>query len=68
MSAQETQSNENAAFLQYKRSLLQQSDKKEITPFEKNIEIWRQLWRVIEKRLENISVELSIIMSIFMFL
>lgn len=29
---------------------LQEMDDLTLTPFEKNLEFWRQLWRVIEKR------------------
>lgn len=27
-----------------------------MTPFEKNLEFWRQLWRVIEKRFEHLLI------------
>jgi large subunit GTPase 1 len=41
------------AFLDWRRALADMEEKafgeKEITPFEKNIEIWRQLWRVVER-------------------
>jgi len=28
---------------------LEENDKLVLTPFEKNIDIWRQLWRVLER-------------------
>lgn len=43
---------ENLAFLEWRRDLAAIEEgniKLAITPFEKNIEVWRQLWRVIEK-------------------
>lgn len=41
---------ENEAFLEWRRGLaaIEDSGKFIMTPFERNIEIWRQLWRVIE--------------------
>jgi len=35
---------------------LQEEDHIILTPFEKNIEFWRQLWRVIERRYEQICI------------
>eukprot|EP00252_Welwitschia_mirabilis_P009578 TRINITY_DN22225_c0_g1_i1.p1 TRINITY_DN22225_c0_g1~~TRINITY_DN22225_c0_g1_i1.p1 ORF type:complete len:693 (-),score=150.84 TRINITY_DN22225_c0_g1_i1:356-2434(-) len=51
MSAEELDANERHAFLEWRRSLarLEENEKLVITPFEKNIEIWRQLWRVLER-------------------
>lgn len=52
MSAEEIQSQENVAFLQWRRDIATIEENNmtlAITPFEKNIEVWRQLWRVIEK-------------------
>ncbi|KII94187.1 hypothetical protein PLICRDRAFT_695224 [Plicaturopsis crispa FD-325 SS-3] len=42
---------EKDAFLDWRRGLahLQEDDKFLLTPFERNIEVWRQLWRVIER-------------------
>jgi len=42
---------ENAAFLEWRRGLasLQEESDAVITPYEKNLEFWRQLWRVIER-------------------
>ncbi|KIK10512.1 hypothetical protein PISMIDRAFT_617999 [Pisolithus microcarpus 441] len=42
---------EKNAFLEWRRGLarLQEDEKFLLTPFERNIEVWRQLWRVIER-------------------
>ncbi|KAI0715376.1 P-loop containing nucleoside triphosphate hydrolase protein [Earliella scabrosa] len=42
---------EKDAFLEWRRGLaeLQDRDKFLLTPFERNIEVWRQLWRVLER-------------------
>ena len=52
MEAHEIQQNENMAFLEWRRDLAlveENNVKLAITPFEKNVEVWKQLWRVIEK-------------------
>lgn len=52
MTHQEITHNENLAFLEWRRDIATQEQNAvnlAITPFEKNIEVWRQLWRVIEK-------------------
>ena len=52
MTAHEIETNENTAFLEWRRdiaSIEQNNINLAITPFEKNIDIWRQLWRVIER-------------------
>jgi large subunit GTPase 1 len=52
MTAQEITQKENLAFLEWRRDIATQEQNAvnlAITPFEKNIEVWRQLWRVIEK-------------------
>ncbi|GMM50034.1 putative GTPase [Starmerella bacillaris] len=53
MSKEELDSLEKDAFLAWRRSLaeLQESEdlKLAVTPFERNLEVWRQLWRVIER-------------------
>lgn len=38
-------------FLNWRRSLakLEEEEKLVMTPFEKNLEVWRQLWRVLER-------------------
>lgn len=43
---------ERSNFLTWRRGLaqLQEVDGITLTPFEKNLEFWRQLWRVIERR------------------
>ena len=52
MSASEIAQRENIAFLEWRRDMANQEQgaiNLAITPFEKNIEVWRQLWRVIDK-------------------
>ena len=52
MTAQEINQQESLAFLEWRRDLAAIEEgniRLAITPFEKNIEVWRQLWRVIEK-------------------
>lgn len=51
MSAQDLQSSENLSFLEWRRGLamLQEDDGLILTPYEKNLEFWRQLWRVVER-------------------
>ncbi|KAL2485551.1 GTPase LSG1-2 [Abeliophyllum distichum] len=51
MSVEELDANERRAFLEWRRSLarLEENDKLVLTPFEKNLDIWRQLWRVVER-------------------
>ncbi|KAM2576808.1 hypothetical protein TB2_002544 [Malus domestica] len=51
MSVEELDNNERQAFLTWRRSLarLEENDKLLLTPFEKNLDIWRQLWRVVER-------------------
>lgn len=51
MSAQDLQTNENLSFLEWRRGLamLQEEDGLLLTPYEKNLEFWRQLWRVVER-------------------
>lgn len=52
MTALEIQTQENVAFLEWRRELAsieENNVKLAITPFEKNLEVWKQLWRVIEK-------------------
>lgn len=50
-SAEELKQNENEAYLRWRRRLaqLQERDDVILTPFEKNLDFWRQLWRVIER-------------------
>lgn len=49
--ANELQSKERDEFLQWRRSLavLQEIEGLMLTPYEKNLEFWRQLWRVVER-------------------
>ena len=48
---QELDKLERANFLEWRRGLaeLQETDDLLMTPFERNLEVWRQLWRVIER-------------------
>ncbi|KAL9000016.1 MAG: hypothetical protein Q9169_001261 [Polycauliona sp. 2 TL-2023] len=49
--AQDLDKRERANLLEWRRGLaeLQDTDDLLMTPFERNIEVWRQLWRVIER-------------------
>ena len=52
MTAHEIQTQENLAFLQWRKDIASMEENNvnlAITPFEKNLEVWRQLWRVIER-------------------
>lgn len=52
MSAEEIQTQENIAFLTWRRDIATIEENNmtlAITPFEKNLDVWRQLWRVIER-------------------
>ncbi|KAE9616783.1 hypothetical protein Lal_00034818 [Lupinus albus] len=51
MSVDELDANERQSFLTWRRSLARLEENKTLvlTPFEKNIDIWRQLWRVVER-------------------
>ncbi|CAN9432942.1 Large subunit GTPase 1 [Alternaria alternata] len=48
---QELDEKERASLLQWRRGLaeLQENNDLLLTPFERNLEVWRQLWRVIER-------------------
>ena len=51
MSAKELHRREKDSFLEWRRGLatLEEGDGMMLTPFEKNLEVWRQLWRVLER-------------------
>eukprot|EP00871_Galdieria_phlegrea_P005389 jgi/Galph1/5851/GphlegSOOS_G4525.1 len=51
ITASQLESLENEAFLEWRRKLakVEESSHCVLTPFEKNLQIWRQLWRVVEK-------------------
>ncbi|XP_048626782.1 uncharacterized protein LOC125594745 [Brassica napus] len=51
MSVEELDANEKQAFLNWRRMFvrLEENEKLVLTPFEKNLDIWRQLWRVLER-------------------
>eukprot|EP00127_Corallochytrium_limacisporum_P005257 Clim_evm74s201 gene=Clim_evmTU74s201 len=50
-SAEQLHEWERESFLEWRRELaeLQSNENLELTPFERNIEVWRQLWRVVER-------------------
>ncbi|BFZ59341.1 hypothetical protein YB2330_000349 [Saitoella coloradoensis] len=47
----ELERNERDSFLEWRRQLAELSENHDLmlTPFERNLEVWRQLWRVIER-------------------
>lgn len=49
--AEELHQNENQSFLEWRRDLaiFQEKEGVVMTPYERNIEFWKQLWRVVEK-------------------
>ena len=51
MGKEELEQNERDAFMTWRRSLavIQENQHIILTPFEKNLEVWRQLWRVTER-------------------
>lgn len=51
MSTEELDEREREFLLEWRRGLadLQETDDLLMTPFERNLEVWRQLWRVIER-------------------
>ncbi|KXZ45888.1 hypothetical protein GPECTOR_49g472 [Gonium pectorale] len=51
MSAEQLDTQERSMFLSWRRNLaqLEEEEKLLLTPFEKNLEVWRQLWRVLER-------------------
>ena len=51
MSVDKLDRNEKASFLEWRRALaaVEDDERLTLTPFEKNLEIWRQLWRVCER-------------------
>lgn len=51
MTAEQVDAQERAAFLSWRRDLAAVEEEEELilTPFEKNLEMWRQLWRVLER-------------------
>lgn len=51
MTPQQLDVNERQHFLAWRRGLaeLEDNEKLVLTPFEKNLDIWRQLWRVVER-------------------
>jgi len=51
MHPEELDQNERRHFLEWRRALaaVEEDERLTVTPFEKNLEIWRQLWRVCER-------------------
>lgn len=51
MTAEDLHMQENQSFLEWRRGLamLQEDEGILMTPYEKNLEFWRQLWRVVER-------------------
>ncbi|VDB99574.1 unnamed protein product [Peniophora sp. CBMAI 1063] len=51
MTTAQLERQEKDAFLEWRRGIaeLQEKDSFLLTPFERNIEVWRQLWRVLER-------------------
>ncbi|KAG6830293.1 hypothetical protein H0H92_001371 [Tricholoma furcatifolium] len=51
MTTEDLDKQEKAAFLDWRRGLaqLQEEENFLLTPFERNLEVWRQLWRVLER-------------------
>ncbi len=51
MTAEQVDTQERASFLAWRRDLaaVEEEEVLVLTPFEKNIEMWRQLWRVVER-------------------
>eukprot|EP01130_Rhizamoeba_saxonica_P010586 TRINITY_DN434_c0_g1_i2.p1 TRINITY_DN434_c0_g1~~TRINITY_DN434_c0_g1_i2.p1 ORF type:complete len:563 (-),score=139.51 TRINITY_DN434_c0_g1_i2:870-2558(-) len=49
--AEVLQQNEKESFLEWRRSLveLEENEHLILTPFEKNLNVWRQLWQVVER-------------------
>ena len=43
--------NERNAFLDWRRKLVDVEENQHLllTPYEKNLQVWRQLWRVVER-------------------
>ena len=50
-SPEQLDANERRCFLEWRRALaaVEEDERLTLTPFEKNLEIWRQLWRVCER-------------------
>jgi len=51
MTPQQLQSHETEEFLTWRREMAKVEEDEQVflTPFEKNLELWRQLWRVVER-------------------
>ncbi|MES1909827.1 MAG: hypothetical protein MHM6MM_002524 [Cercozoa sp. M6MM] len=52
MSRDEVRENESRSFVDWKRAMAMRAERANnmaVTPYEKNLEVWRQLWRVVER-------------------
>jgi large subunit GTPase 1 len=51
MSAEQVDQNEREAFVEWRRGLAEQESDEQaaMSPFERNIDVWRQLWRTVER-------------------
>lgn len=51
MTKEELDQKEREAFLEWRTSILELEKNEHLllTPFERNLEMWRQLWRVVER-------------------
>eukprot|EP01101_Sappina_pedata_P001499 TRINITY_DN11581_c0_g1_i1.p1 TRINITY_DN11581_c0_g1~~TRINITY_DN11581_c0_g1_i1.p1 ORF type:complete len:571 (+),score=295.70 TRINITY_DN11581_c0_g1_i1:121-1713(+) len=51
MTIQELNKQEKAAFVEWRKTIqkFEEDESVLLTPFERNLEVWRQLWRVVEK-------------------
>ena len=58
MSKEEVEANEQASFIEWRRDLAELDSNRDLimTPYEKNINVWRQLWRVVER--SNVVVQI----------
>ena len=65
-SPEEIDTQERAAFLGWRRALaaVEESERLVLTPFEKNLEVWRQLWRVVERSHIVVQVDSLVLPSI----
>ena len=60
MTAEDIDAQERAAFVRWRQELarLEEEENLVLTPFEKNLEVWRQLWRVLER--SHIVIQVSL--------
>lgn len=65
MSAEELLNAEREHFLNWRRDLamLQENEGMILTPYEKNLEFWRQLWRVVDRRYKTVTILIMLTMD-----